>query len=537
MPKIPEYNSPVVETQITSGALANPNAGAFGAELGGALRQVATGIDQFQQRVDATAAEDALVKFEREKNALFFDPEQGYFNSQGRDAYENAGSFAERLDKLRDDYATSLTSERARQEFTRVAEQHVTRGKADIMRHASKNLQAWEVATINAQVENTLENAVAYWNDHERLAVQRELGRQSILDAAALEGIDGDALRERLETYESSFAKSAISAAIAHGAEPGRAALDRYGDRLEGPDRLAMDGALAKREQQERTQAQSQMAVLTATRLVKQYGDLDGARTYMLEEVNKIEDPALRRETMREMDYQWQQKQNAESEYRASTFETAESFIHNGGSVEAFKAANPDGWERLSTKQKRILESGANVVTNEVLLADLLLLDDDKLAHVNPNDYIHELDSAARAKLTSAVRSARSGSIENSVTRGRVEQTNAIIRQIYGAAPTGGYKGKKLEAINSFHKMVNDEVAYRQELKGAKLTSEEYTDVLNGMTRKLVRERRILWDQTLDLTDIPHEHLDALSDHLRELGVPVTADNLIRAYEQATQQE
>ncbi len=65
------------------------------------------------------------------------------------------------------------------------------------------------------------------------------------------------------------------------------------------------------------------------------------------------------------------------------------------------------------------------------------------------------------------------------------------------------------------------------------MTSEEFTDVLSGLTRKVVQEG-LIFDSELDLTDIPADNVPVLSKFLRDNGIPVTSDNLIRAYEQAS---
>ena len=97
MPKIAQYQPNQVQTQVVHGPSARsaPTA-AFGVDSSASLGYVAKGLDDLaqasfdmKQRIDTTAAEEALVKFERDKNDTFFNPKTGYFNTQGKNAQDN----------------------------------------------------------------------------------------------------------------------------------------------------------------------------------------------------------------------------------------------------------------------------------------------------------------------------------------------------------------------------------------------------------------------------------------------------------------
>lgn len=530
MPKIPTYNGLQVEEQIASKPLARTDSDPNNLQ---AVAKLGQSVFDMQKRIAETEAEEAITAFERDKNKMFFDPENGYFNTQGRDAYDRAPTINGDLDKLKRQYSGNLKSDLARRAFDRVATQHLNRANQDIMRHASKNLKAWEASTINAQVENTIENASLYWNDEKRLGVQRELGRQSVLEGARIEGLSPEATAERLQTYESSFAAAAVEAAVAQSATEGQETFDRYKDRLEGPDQLKMQAVIDRKAKAEKTQADSNTAVLQAGNMVDRYNGTDGARSSIIEEVNKIEDPELRQKTMKEAMYQLEARMRADSEERAATFEAGENFLIDGGSVEQFIAQNPEQWEKLTPKQKRALNSGATISTDYVLLSDLLTLPKDKLAQVNPTDYYDKLSKTDRNKLISAVKSARQGGVDHQVGRTRTAETSSAVEQLFGKKTS--WNNKEKAQVNEFYAIVDDEVQFREKQKGAPLTSQEYTELLNSMTRKVVKDRTFWFDKEQDLTDIPAEDLRVISDYLHKNSIPATAENIIKAYEQASQ--
>jgi len=166
MPKVTQAQA----SQIAPTVVRQPRASAqvptaaFGAPITKGLVDIAQAGLDIKQRIDTTAAEEALVSFEREKNDLFFNPKTGYFNTQGRNAFDSASVANTALDDLKKKFGKDL-GDQARSMFDPAADQHITRARTDIGRHSSKGLQAWETATLGAQVENTLENASLYWND------------------------------------------------------------------------------------------------------------------------------------------------------------------------------------------------------------------------------------------------------------------------------------------------------------------------------------------------------------------------------------
>tara|TARA_R110000850_G_scaffold91270_4_gene193840 strand:+ start:1812 stop:3404 length:1593 start_codon:yes stop_codon:yes gene_type:complete len=529
MPKVSTYGGPQVSTEISRGARAGSVApGAFGGAIGAGVQQLGQDGLKIAQRIDTASAEEAAVNFEREKNDLFFNPDTGYFNTMGKNAYEGSGAMQESLQKLKRKYSDTLTSSGALAAFDKVSSAQIMRSNVDIQRHASTGLKSWEIATVNSQVENTLENASIYHNDPKRLDVQRVLGRGSVLDAAEMEGIGPEATAEKLQTYESSFNASVINASLRQSAAEGQAALDKYGRNLEGPDRIKIEDAIVKKIKVEKTAKVAAESLAKATQLVSDYekrGDIN-------EEINAIEDPDMRAKTRREAMWQYDQKEKAEQEERGQTFEDVENHVLKGNSPEAWIANNPEGWEKLSPKQKKTVLSGEAVTTNHGVLSEILLRDKKELAKIDPSDYFNVLAPADRNRLVSAVKSARGESADDPVGRTRAGQTTSTMTQLFGDSFTN-LTPKKQNKYNTIMNEFDNELTYREGIKGSMLTSHEYTAMLGDFTREVVIEGTI-WDSEYDITDIPDIDTPVLSKFLRDNGIPVTSDNLIKAYRQAS---
>jgi len=543
VPKVAQYGGQQVLTEVTRQPRADASAGSavFQSNIRaaqGAESLVQAGV-QVKQRIDTTSAEEALVMFERDKNELFFNPESGYFNTQGKNAFDSAEATTGALDKLKKQYGEAL-NQNSKSMFDKSAGTHITRAQADIARHSSKGLQAWEVATIRSQVENTVENASLYWNQPDRLAVQNALGRQAVIDSAELEGIGAEATNERLQTYDSSFIKNAITAAVGSSASEGATLFEKHGGQLEGPDKIKLEKSIVAKAKAEKLQEDSRQAIVAGNQLVDRYDSREEVRS----EVNKIKDPELRKKTMSESMRQFNLKKQGESEARAASFERAESHVIEGGSAETYQAEDPEGWQRLTAKQRGSISAGKATITDWNTYSELMTLPKGQLAKINPTEHFHELAPGERSKLISAVKSAggtgsSSDRIDHQVGRTRSSQTTSAVEQVLGKKTK--WSDEKREQANAFYDLLDGEVKFRESEKGGTLTSEEFTDVLSDLTREVTIGRSafgvdfLVPDATLSVTDIPPADLRALSKFLRSNGVPVTADNLAKAQRQAAE--
>jgi hypothetical protein len=504
-------------------------------QQGLSLAKTFTGIaaENIQQR-DTTEAEDGINKFERAKNELFFAPESGYFNTQGKSAYDTAEDANTSLQTLAKTYAAGMSNPTSRQMFMDVANRHITSGQSDIMRHSSKGLKAWEVTTIKAQTENTLENAALFRGDSKRLSVQRELGRQSIHESAKLEGVTGVALNEQLQTYDSAFASATIDASILDNAEKGKDSLDKYGSMLEGAEKQKFEEKIRKKQDLEKTQLQSQQAVASATVIVNAN---DGDRSAVLKEISKLpieEQPGARKEAM----YQVNQLETAKVETRNGIYDDATKFVADNGSSESYKAAYPERWDKLSTKQQRQLEKGEPVVNDWNTWLDVMSKSDAEISKMNPSEVdktAAKLDDSHRDKFMTMWKNTRNGKAsrpDSQVGRTRSAQTTSAVIQLMGKKKSK-WSTNDLARSDQFYALVDGEHESRKDALKRELTSEEYTNMLDSITNKVTIERSFWFDKDVGIGDIPEEHLGVLTNALRKRNIPVTSDNLVRAYEQA----
>lgn len=561
MPKVAQYGLPQTSIQVISQPRAGSVApGAFGGPIADALGDAAKIAADTQKRINTTEAEDALVRFEREKNDLFFNSETGYFNSQGRDAFEGSKAANQALTDLQKRYVDSMSSEEAKQMFTKASNAHVTRGNVDIMRHANKGLQAYEVATLEAQVENTVENASLYWNDPDRLRVQAALGEQAIIDSAEMQGLTGEPLAEKLQTYRSAFYKSSISTAIANGSRAGKEALDQYGDKLEGPDLVKLNKELDTKRKTEETEFIARTSGTTAVNIVNTYDNLGD----MMEEVNKIENAKLRKSVMSEVRTQYAIQKSLEKEAQGNAYADGIDFINGGGTPTQFQAQNPEAWNQMSSVQRNNLLNGKHMISDQIKLNELLTLPKSELAKVDPNDYVDDFKPSDLSKVRSAVDSANKG---QSITfvQSFSSKVNSTAEDLFGKKKTWNSDAKK-DRVRAFMSSVEDAVAEKETELGRKMDAREQTELLSAYTRELVLQRSINgvdWlylDREINVGDHPAAVMreinlgaDAITtsygvnfediqgdvvkivDALKERDIPITRQTILNTYQQAVE--
>lgn len=550
MPKIAQQTQPQVQTQVVRGARAGEAPlGAFaGASMGQGLQQVGQGLGELAQynakqneRVSQTRAEETLVQFEREKNDLFFNTESGYFNLQGRDAYDNADVTREKLNKLKEKYMGNLTDERAKQLFSKVADNHLTRALTDVDRHASKGFDAWETATANAVVENTIENASLYWNNEDDLNTQIALGVQQIIDTSTNQGLGSEAIAEKVQTFKSSFAVSAIDAALVDSSSSAEKLIKKYEKDLEGPDMVKVKKALATKKKAEKTATDSTAAFAYADAAIKKHID---DRQAIMDEINQIEDPEIRKIARTEAITQLEQNRKAEVEKSLQEYKDARSYITGQGTLSAYQTAFSQEWNNMTDAQRTSLEKLATgkVVNDAIAWVDVQAMRDEEVMKLTPgqvknlsakltpshfNTFTNRWNSLNNPNDTAAKVAHQTG-------RTRAQQTKSAIEQIMDK-PSNKWTVDDKQRVNQFYWLVDSEYQQAKADLGRELTSQEYTGLINRLSRKVVIERSGWFDKEMILSDIPAEDLQTLISVLRENGATITSENLIKAYMQASE--
>lgn len=249
------------------------------------INSVANAVEQHKIDSDEVAAEEARVQYEKSSMDLLHNPDSGYFNTQGKNAYDGNQPTVEELRKRRESIQANLSPDQARL-FSRVADRLDMGWQRDIARHAGRGFKAYEIGVHESSVENALENGVLNWANDEMVNESLAKARIGVADAAKIEGISSEALNERLQNVTSTFFRNVIERSLDKDLDRAEALFERHKDKLEPKD-------LAQIEKSRETQTNLAMAQKSADEWV----DQDLSLSEGLKEARSIEDPKLRKET------------------------------------------------------------------------------------------------------------------------------------------------------------------------------------------------------------------------------------------------
>lgn len=534
--KVEQYGSQRFQSGVTRSPLApRMQTGSRGAAIATGLDAASKAVNFIADDISTTEAEDTLVKFEREGNKLLHSPESGYLNTKGKNAYELGTDASDRITKLQQTYSEGLSGD-AKSKFNRVADSMTTRNIGTVQKHAAGGFNDWKISTIKDTVENSIENVGLNWNDAEEVGVQLELGRAAVRDAANLEGVDP---KERVQNFDAAAAKAAIQSATAVSADEGKKALESYGDLLEGNNRNLMKEKIETKSRQEEQRDQAIQSVAIANNMLTQYESLTDMQQAVRTEYKS--DPELMGKALRELQTQYSQQKVAEKDEQADTFNAAQDFLRTGGTSSSYIAINPQGWDSLSAVQKASLEKqdkGVEVKTDWNKYNDWSLMQPNELAAVDPNDYQPFMAPTELKAFNSALKSARRGekTPEHQVGRTRATQTTSAMVQLI-RKDKKDWSREDMKKADAAYDMLNDMVVYRETQLGRKLTPDEYTAALSDLTYRIVKERPWYRPDTEtgladDILGLSESDRMILTNKLRKDNLPVTAENLMRLYDQ-----
>lgn len=551
MPVVPTVQGPSVSYQPAQG----PRARALPGDnsIANALAGVATMFQQAQKEKDTTLAEEALVQFEREKNSLLFNPENGYLNLKGKGAMEGAGAVNDRLLEMQKQYAKDLSPE-AQRLFNRAASAHVTNGQSKIMAHAATEQKSWQAETYKAEMENKIENAALMYNSPEDLARDIDLGAAAVKDRAALLGLDSRQTKEAIETFRSDFYSTAIAAAITQkdlGTARAMLADKDIVRQIEGDDLVKLKGKMAEES--------DKAEIAGATIAIR--GDGSKTLTEMQEEARSQypNDPVKQQRLVKAVSDAWKVDELAKKERQQTTYDSLAGQVEGGARYEDLPAEAVDALttahrDDLKKRSKAMLEgkSIAHDSPQVDALQRILLMPPAELAKLQMSDlYRHfpmGMSSESRKQIESALKSAKEGvlSPQQEAATGVESRITELTRQLSSKKmkSTDPEFLRRQSALRYMVTVRRDQILERKRQAGDKspvVTPSEMNDIAADLMTHISYETPGIFGtrtDSIDLRDVPADAIVALRETLRyykdSLGdsSPVTTAEMLHRWRQ-----
>ena len=181
--------------------------------IGGALDSVVNDFEKAQAQVDSTAAEEARINYDRDITTILHDPDNGYFNKSGKNAYEGRIDAEKALEIARQNHVKGLSPQQQKM-FNSAAQRMQESNRRAISSHASRGFKAWDVATQEASIENAFEKGTLNYQNYEEMGIQLATMRNAVKVSSESQGIGAEATNEKLQTMTSKFYGSVLSRAM-----------------------------------------------------------------------------------------------------------------------------------------------------------------------------------------------------------------------------------------------------------------------------------------------------------------------------------
>jgi hypothetical protein len=275
------------------------SAGTFGSSFLGSLgRETGQASPSFLPaqlaRDDEAVVKDADVRLGEAEQALLFDPQTGYLNTQGQGAVDQAATVLNAYSQAQARESEGLFNDAQRHMLEDLAQRRLTTFTEQVHHHSATQRLRWHDTTSDRRIAQMQADAGFNWSDDALL--RRALGtvRAEVRDKAERNGWASPLTEAELHHQTSRTLAAAIEAAVERDPDRARSLRTRYGQHIDAADRAALDALLNEAQTRQRAQ-QASAAILNTTPPDGQAPTLQ----WQLHHAAAITDPAVRAATMR----------------------------------------------------------------------------------------------------------------------------------------------------------------------------------------------------------------------------------------------
>jgi len=519
------------------------------------VNDLAAGVDQFQENKATVEARDLFNQFESQKNDLLFNPEQGYFTKQGKNAFDSEATAIKDYQRLVEDFKKKAPSSRARDKFNDAANRDFVSDELSIKKHAANGFKDYESATLKSRAEGAINNGSLYYNDDAQVAKNMAVGIQAVADNNEKSGITGEAGKSNVDAYKSTYVKELITSALdrddIHRANQLYVSL---GDAMLPDDMSTIDGAI----KEQNLTASSDSIVGNIYNENRSLGDMLGDVAGI--KGDSVEVKEIRKRATAKIKSLHSERKAIIAEDQKVLHEEFGSELLGGTRLDSIKGRRLEEFNSLDLSQKRTLMAldksmaksgdaagtGADAGADGGLLEYLKIseMSKEEIAKLSAVDYAHIMDKTNLLKLDTLIKSARKEkSVQAGVVTDGIRTTAAITTEAIE-----GLVGEQTKDFNDNEKRlasfiageIEDKVAVASNENKGKLSKEQYRSIVSDYTTGFVKQEGkglpalfnsgTVFDEEYALDDVPVDKLGQISAILKDNDIPRTATNIIGFY-------
>lgn len=276
MPTVPEYNTQLAPKVDAAPQLAaNATPAAFGAGTGQALANVGQGLDQaasaladhavrMQQQDNQAWANAAYANTVDTLNSALYDPQNGYFTKNGKDAMDSFVPTRDSLVQSRQDIADSAPNKAAQLLYDADSRRLLASTVQSMSSHAATQRQNYLTQSADAVIEQSVNNAALNNNDELGWAINMGQIHNAVMQKASLAGWSDDQAQVEFENQQSKAWTARLDQMSVTDPVGAQQLFDQNRDKLVGTQQTTVGRALnaAALPQEVRTVYQSVTAGL-----------------------------------------------------------------------------------------------------------------------------------------------------------------------------------------------------------------------------------------------------------------------------------
>jgi hypothetical protein len=190
MPRLPDLDT--LGTRLTPvnrmGITHDPAAGVVGQAVSQAGNVIGAVADQIHKRVAESHATDAINQYEDFVRTTLYDPQKGYYSTNGKNAADGLGPTEGLLRERQKALADGLKDPMAREAFQRSSSGRLNSSLTTMSTHAQQGLNEWQDGGDQARIASAQQDMALAYNDTD--AATRSLGviESRVADMATRKG-------------------------------------------------------------------------------------------------------------------------------------------------------------------------------------------------------------------------------------------------------------------------------------------------------------------------------------------------------------
>lgn len=536
MPQVPRLSGPQIEQARMPNIRVSTDAPREAFGLGAATTKTTESISDFAQKIKNDADQVAVMEAEKKladfENRYLYDPKEGAFLKQGKDAFELPQRLDEDFTKEFSSISGELKNDVQRSAFQQRADQRRQQLERQTMQHVGAQIQKYDDQTTEALIDSEQNAAVMGYQDPQRIFQAIDRQKEAILKYGDRHGLPTEMIAEKVKQAESKTHASIISRMLTNGD-------DITAEAYYNANKPQIAGNHIE-------QVEKELEIGSTRGKAQRFADdvmnkgLSKEQAY--QQASKIENPKVREATESRVAKMFAMKDEAEKEQQESLLEFAVNKFDKEGSIDDPKMVKVI--QSMKPETRKALDSYVNsnpIRDDGVVYYRLRELAEnpqtrDKFIKYDLTKELGNLSKDNWNKLIGLQRDLKNGGARSKAAS-ELDGTLSDSQVMQDAFVAAGFKVSDKESFAKYRQKIDSEVIKYKQATGKKvINNDELRKITNEQLFKVVTEKNTFWRDTvkpryqIEIDDIPEQDRRNIEEALRANGKPVNDSSILNLF-------